>query len=612
MRDLKNKFIVIATICITAICFFKDGRNYNTFYGDALGYYVYLPSIFIYHNLDNPGNVPAENIDGGIAWHFDQMKSQKTIKGYVLDQYTYGVALMESPFFFAAHLYSKMTRQKATGYSIVYSDFLKAGALLYATLGMLLVYAILRNYYTRWISLFTTLILFLCTNLFWFTVYQVGMSHVPLFFLYALTIFLTIRLYKRPAVLSFITLGLVTGLITLMRPSDILCLLIPLLYGVRDKQTLSERIVFFRTNLRNLLLFAIVFVIPAIPQFFYWKAATGSYLYYSYGQQSFNWLHPHIIEGLFHYNNGWLPYSPVMIFSLIGICFYKKIRDWAWCIWIILPVYIYVIYSWYCFNYINGLGSRPMIHMYPLLALPLAAFVEFMSRQRTFIKAIFGTLLLFFVALNISYSTQQALHILNSEESNIQYNYQILFHTRLSYADLVTRDIGQLQPDTTKLEKTATLLQVHYNDSLSDRYVRNTAIGDVYVYHIKDEDNDVPIGAVTYSKEKFGDAKWFKFTGRFMNPYFPDNWKHQIALEWPDQIIRFCKVENKIYDTAKHDAAGPYGLDYSYINKWGVVYFFMKVPCTLKEGDSIKLFLRNMGKKELYMDDMRLDLYRRK
>ena len=612
MRDLKNKFIVIATICITAICFFKDGRNYNTFYGDTLGYYLYLPSTFIYHNLDNPGNVPAGNIDGGIAWYFDQMKPQKTTRGYLLDQYTYGVALMESPFFFSAHLYAKMTGQNATGYSHLYSSFIKAGTLLYAVLGMLLVYATLRNYYTRWISLLTTIILFLCTNLFWFSVYQAGMSHIPLFFLYALTILLTIRLYRRPTALSFVALGLVTGLITLIRPSDIICLFIPLLYGIRNKQSIKERITFLRSNIKNLLLFAVVFIAPAIPQLFYWKAATGSYLYYSYGQQSFNWLHPRIIEGLFHYHNGWLPYAPVMIFSLFGIFCYKKISEWAWCIWIVLPIYIYVIYSWYCFNYINGLGSRPMIHMYPLLSLPLAAFIDFLSGKPFFAKAIFGSLLLFFVALNISYSTQQSLNILKSEESNMAYNYQILFHTQLRYADLVTRDFAQRQPDTATLEKTTTLLEIHYNDSLSDRYIRDTTTGDKYVYHIKNEDNDVPIGAVTYSKQKFGDARWFRFTGRFMYPEYPDYWKHQIAIEWPDQIIRFCTIENKIYDTAKHDAAGPYGLDYAYINKWGVVYFFLKVPASLKEGDSIKLFLRNMGKKELYMDDMRLDLYRRK
>jgi hypothetical protein len=43
------------------------------------------------------------------------------------------------------------------------------------------------------------------------------------------------------------------------------------------------------------------------------------FIYYSYAGESFDFLHPQIIRGLFGWKNGWLPYTPVMIFSLPGI-----------------------------------------------------------------------------------------------------------------------------------------------------------------------------------------------------------------------------------------------------------------------------------------------------
>ena len=610
IQQLKSKLVVIVVVAITVICFFTAGIKKDTFYGDGLGYYLYLPSTFIYHNLKDPGAMPAGNGVGyGEMWYFNEMKVNKTPTGYLLDQYTYGVALMESPFFFAAHLYEKATGGLANGYSDAYNNMIKLGGLIYALMGLLLLFRILCFYFSRDTSVLTVAIIFLCTNLFWFSVFQAGMSHVILFFLYTLVIFLTIKVHSRPSAALLLLLAITTGLITLIRPVDIICLAIPLLYNVYDKESLRQKIAFLKGHLRYLPLFLLTFFILAIPQFLYWKAATGHYISYSYGDQSFHWKHPRIIEGLLYYCNGWLPYSPVMAFALAGLLLYRRINKWALCILLLLPVYIYVIYSWYCYNYINGLGSRPMIHMYPLLALSLAAFLEYALRLRPFFKGSLAAMLLFFLALNISYSHQQVLGILSSEESNMAYNYQILFRSRLSYADLATRDLAQRQPDTAQLEKTATLLQVHYNDSLSANYIRDSSGGDRYVYHMRDTDSQVPVGMVIYNKKTFGNAQFFKFSGKFMYTSAPDYWKHQVGIQWPDGIARFCGIENKIYDAADPK---PIALDHFTVNKWGTMYFFIKLRRSLKDGDKIELFIRNIGKKELFMDDLTLELYKYK
>src|SRR6185436_6603820 len=116
-------------------------------------------------------------------------------------------------------------------------------------------------------------------------------------------------------------------------------------------------------------------------------------------------------EGLFFPKNGWLVYSPLMACSIAGMFFYSRIKKWAWCLWLIFPAYVYIIYSWYCYTYINGLGSRPMIHLYPLLAIPMTAFISFLWSKARWVKVTTVILILFLTVTSLSYCIQQAMGI---------------------------------------------------------------------------------------------------------------------------------------------------------------------------------------------------------
>jgi len=608
-RSLINKAILLVSIIITAFFIARYGTQSKVFYGDALGYYLYLPATFIYHDLKTPADLPKnKGIGDGIFWYLTQHDEWKTSNSNFIDQYTYGIAFMEMPFFFIAHGYEKIMGLPANGYSETYSILIKISSLFYSLLGLALVYKVLKKYFSNTNSLLATVVLFLGSNLFWFSCYQAGMSHVPLFFLFALLLFLTIRIHERPTFFAFLATGLTAGMITIIRPSDIMCLLIPLLYNVYSKETIHQKILFIKTNSKGIFIFIIAFIIPAIPQFIYWKILTGHFIYYSYGSQSFNWLHPKIIEGLFYFNNGWLPYSPIMIFALVGLLFYKSFRKWAWCIGIILPLYVYVIYSWYCYNYINGFGSRPMIHLYPLLAIPFAAFIQYISGKKIVTKSLVAALFIFLIAVNISYSMQQAKGIIISEESNIKFNLQMLFRMHLTYNDLVVRDAWEWQPDTTKITKTGNLFCENYTDSVSNNYERSNTFSGAFIYHMRHEDYAEGL-KVRYDKEKFNGAKWLKCSGLFMYPDYPDYFKHLLVVEIKDKLWRRCKIENKIY-TGGINAQTELTHEHSEPNVWGNVYFFVKVPKNIQDGDSIRLFIWNTGHRDLFIKNMCLELYK--
>ncbi|HEY9178034.1 MAG TPA: glycosyltransferase family 39 protein, partial [Flavipsychrobacter sp.] len=454
--------LIIATILVSGFILtgkYNSGERF-VFYGDVMGYYVYLPSAFIYDNLQDMAQLPADaGIPEGVL-HYTSWSKQFGIEAglpYWLNQYTYAVALMETPFFLAAHLYEKMAGLPANGYGSSYAAGILASSIVYSLLGLLLVYRILRRYFNHLHAFLATVLVLMGTNMLWFTFAQAGMSHIPLFFLYALLMYLTVRLYEQPSTWHFIATGITAGLITIMRPSDILCLLIPLLYGVYNKTTLRQRWQFIRQHYGRITLAALCFLLPAIPQILYWKLVTGQFFYDSYLGQSFNWTDPKIIEGLFSTGNGWLPYAPVMIFALAGLPLRNNVRQWRLPVFVILPLFIYVIYSWFCYNYINGLGSRPMLHMYPLLGLPLAAFIQFISRKGIAVKILFAAACLVGVGMVYSLSLLQAQRKYESDYAKPEFYLQMLFKNQLTYEDMLVADIGQFQPDTGKLKKITTL-----------------------------------------------------------------------------------------------------------------------------------------------------------
>ncbi len=605
-RRIANTFIITFTLAVAAIFIFKYGTAKNTFYGDAFGYYLYLPSTFIHHNIKTPFDTQGNNISDGIKWCFGVIKGAHNAKGFYLNQYTYGIALMESPFFFIAHGYEKVKGLDANGYSETYNLLIKAGTLIYALLGLLITYKILRRYFSSSLSLLGISGLFLCTNLFWFAIFQSGMAHVPLFFLYALLIWLTIKLHEAPNNRYFIITGLVAGIITLIRPTDIICLLIPLLYEVNNRAAFKNKIAFLKQHKKAIGWMIVAFIIPIIPQLLYWKAITGGFVTYSYGDQSFNFREPKIIEGLFYFSNGWFPYSPIMLFSILGLLFYKQLVKWEWCIIILFSLYVYIIYSWYCYYYINGLGSRPMIHLYPLLAIPLVAFFKYISERNFIIKASFVTVCLFFVAMNLCYSIQQVLGVIDSPDSNMAFNLQMLFRTQLTYDDLIVKNIGERQPDTNKITKLRSIANENFDDSISTDYIKDTLKNSGYLFHWHDEDY-MEVAVIPYNKQMFNDARWFKCSGRFMSPNNLDYFRHILNLDInnKEKLWRGFKVENNL-----HDSTVPLTLNRCVTKKWDQVSFFAKVPGNLKDGDIIRVMMWVSDKTELYMDDITLELYK--
>jgi hypothetical protein len=190
-----------------------------------------------------------------------------------------------------------------------------------------------------------------------------------------------------------------------------------------------------------------------------------------------------------------------------------------------------------------------------------------------------------------------------------------MFRMHLTYNDLVVYDTGEMQPDTDKIKKIKTLACENFEDSVSEHYIRNNVNGGTYIYRMGTEEliHTCPV-VVKYDKATFGDAKWLKCSGLFMCPEWPAYFKHLLVLDvmHGNDVIKHkqCRIEPAIGIADNSCEHKVFTLDHLEIGRWGPVYYFVKIPADIQDGDEIKVYIWNICKKPMNIDNICLDLYK--
>lgn len=615
-RQSIAKYCWAVAIAVSLLFYLNFGKGTYNFYGDALGYYLYLPSTFIYHNQTSLDQFPKDKGINPFIFSYveDLGRNNRTPKGYVLISYTYGVALMELPFFLAAHTWELTKGGPANGFSETYRNAIALSTVVYALLGLWLTYNALRHNFSKEVASLTTCLIFIGTNLFWFVTRQHGMAHVPLFCLFALLLLLTFRIHECGRWWHFAVLGLIVGLITVIRPTDGLCALIPLCYTT-GTHFFKDRLRYLWQNRVGVILAGICFALALIPQLLYWKWLTGYHIYDSYGPgQRFDLIHPKLWMGLFSARNGWLCYSPLMILSLTGL-FAKKLSSLRIGMLLFLILYIWIIYSWYVPNYINGFGSRPMVDVCALLAFPLAASIEWISYRTLPLKAGLVLLIILFVTINLSYSIQQGLGILSSDNSNYQYNLGMMFRYRMRPADLAVWDLGVRQPNPQRLQFVYGK-QTSFKDSVVSENIIDdtTGSGEPKVYYVL-ASTEYPTLSLTIPYDSIANkhATWIRFSGRFMLPeYVSSMWDNTglvIQIKRADAILSWhaLRLNNKV-GLPEHSNTPLTLFDFKN-GIWGEAHGYLPIPDGVRKGDLIIINIWNAAHKPLYISSLQLQCF---
>ncbi len=199
---------------------------------DVSGYYWYLPSIFIYKDLKKQ-HFAKDILEKYQPAGTDFQQAFQHESGNYVMKYSSGMAVMYLPFFAVAHILAEPLGFPPDGFSKPYQFAIQFGGLLVAIIGIWLLARFLRHYFADKVVAIALFLLVVGTNFLNYGAIDTGMTHGWLFTVYVLILINTRLFYNQPEkrMRSAIYLGLLCGLATLVRPTDIITALIPLLWG---------------------------------------------------------------------------------------------------------------------------------------------------------------------------------------------------------------------------------------------------------------------------------------------------------------------------------------------------------------------------------------------
>ena len=369
-------WLVVSMLLIAGTFRAARWNTNDVFVSDMAGYYMYLPSAFLTNDLGNGEWVRAASMKQRPT--FEPKFNMVTLpNGKVIFKFPMGMAVAYSPFFFLARaVYYLQGVRATTGYELGYQYAVTLGCVAYVLLGLWLLGLELRRYFSDEVAALTLLVITIGTNLFTYGSYEVLMSHGTLLLLNTLLLRYSRRWYGEGGQWRDAWwLGVVGGLMVLIRPSEVMLLSVPVLWGLSSWAAVSGRLRFWQQRWQQVGLMLVLVLLIGGQQFVFWRLVGGQWLVPFYKGETFHFDDPHVIDGLFSFRKGWLVYSPIMALALLGIAW---VRRWAAAIWpllvIIVPIYIYVTFCWWNWEYGGSYGGRALISLYPLLAFSMAAF----------------------------------------------------------------------------------------------------------------------------------------------------------------------------------------------------------------------------------------------
>lgn len=378
---------------------------------DVKHYYLYLPALFI------EKDVRLTFIDTKADFYQDKVWDYKTTKGQRIIKMSGGLAFLYAPFFFIAHGLAHLfpSLGPPNGYTPVYSIGLQLSLLFYAGIALWYSRKLLIAFdFSERVVVLTLVILVLGTNFYYYAFVEV-MPHVYNAALCALFTWYVFQYNKTKTFQYLWYAGIAIGCISWIRPTNALWILLFLLYPASSGKEVLTHLRFWMLPRREWIPLVLPLMVCMGMQGAYWYTVTGSPLYWSYEGERFFFLHPHVVEGLVGFRKGWWVYTPCMFVACIGM--FRLVQQepkWRIAFVTLIPLYLYITFSWWNWWYGGSLSARPLVDIYPWFALGLASSLSWIESARTIGRLYVGrAVLLFFTLYGLFYTVQYEREILH-------------------------------------------------------------------------------------------------------------------------------------------------------------------------------------------------------
>jgi len=465
---------------------------------------------------------------------------------------------------------------------------------------------VLRKYFSPGTTIAALVVLFLGTNFFLMSVYSGAQNASVLLALMVLVVWMTQRWYEKPGWPEVVIIGIAAGFMVFVKPSGAAALIPFVFWGAYGKET-------FRENWKQLSLYrwqVIVLLVlfltgPGLRMAFP-LAFEGTWLCeYVQTKRAFYFLGPSLWEVFFSIKNGWLIYTPIVLFALPG--FYilaERNRRIFYATFLYSLCFILLLASSPDVTTPVSFSQSRLSEIFAVLFIPIAYFTAWVLEGGWLRKLFFLIVLGAVCSLNLFQTWQYRKGILTPSMTTPAY-YRAAFlktHTSLK----------------------ARMLQEGLPADLS-AYLEPREDFDVFTVAVRsfEKETDSCKGHVQNQKAHMGKFSFrldtvTQFTPMLVIPVsklradIPLGFRFSAYVLWENADSSFnaglvvClnhKGKSYRYTVKSLDKLKPLK------GKWNLVSADYVLPEHTYPGDELNAYVTYTGKSEMFVDDMRLDLF---
>jgi len=397
--------------------------------GDGVGYYAYLRSAMIDHDLRFENDYLAGNESFVLSRVDDQGRlasREYTRTGYVENHFSVGPAILWAPVLFPVHAAVLVVNHfgahvPADGHSRPYIVAMALTTACYGFLSLLFSWRMARKYFEERWAFLATVGLWLASSLPVYMYFNPSWSHAQSAFAVALFLWYWDRTKLQRSVGQWAVLGALAGLMGNIYYPNVILLIFPGLEIIQMMSTPRDEFGASPASLRKLLpccaLFATSFVVSLLPTFVTRQIIYGSPFETGYpGLRSWNWTSPVLFQVLFSSDHGMFAWTPILFLATAGLFFVVK-RDILLGAGSLLTfaAFYYFIASYPDWDGISSFGNRFFISLTPIFILGLAALYSAVSgwagtAPRAAILA--GAATVLFTLWNVGFIFQWGTHMI--------------------------------------------------------------------------------------------------------------------------------------------------------------------------------------------------------
>jgi hypothetical protein len=396
--------------------------------GDGVGYYAYLRSALIDHDL----NFENDYLAGNMSFVMSRVDAQGhllpelyTKTGHVENHFSVGPAILWAPVLVAVHVAVVLLDRfgahiAANGYSRPYLFAMGLTTAFYGFLSLLLMFRTARKYFEQQWAFLATIGIWLASSLPVYMYFNPSWSHAFSAFSVSLFIWYWDRTKLRRTRTQWAVLGVFAGLMGNVYYPNVILLIFPgveLIYAVRAGQPGPDRAPKpLGQLLTSCAVFAATFLISLLPTFVTRQIIYGNPFETGYPAiWTWNWTSPALLRVLFSADHGLISWTPILSFAVIGLFSLAK-RDPLLGTGSIMTflAYFYFIASYPDWDGLSSYGNRFFVSLTPVFVLGLAALLSALSQwigKSSRAVALSGTAIAILVLWNVGFIFQWGTHL---------------------------------------------------------------------------------------------------------------------------------------------------------------------------------------------------------